>query len=60
MSGQSIPYTCDECDFEADDTHCDECDGIVFWEGARAICSGCGMRIQWTRCRNCGEHVADL
>lgn len=56
----SIPYTCPECDFEADDTHCDDCQGIVFWTSSGPKCSGCGMEISWINCRECGARVRDF
>lgn len=24
---EHVPYVCQHCDFEADDTHCDKCNG---------------------------------
>ena len=61
MSRVSIPYACENCDFEAEDTHCDKCDGIVFlYDSGKAFCSGCDMRIMWINCRNCEKHVMDL
>ena len=40
-----IPYVCPNYGFEADDTHCDKCDGIVLWMSDGPGCTGCGMII---------------
>ena len=60
MSDRSIPYTCPDCEFEADDTHCDRCDGTIHDSSRGPKCTGCGMVISWINCRKCGARVRNF
>ena len=57
--GPIVGYTCPDCGFDTDKTHCDDCQGIIRWDyyerGGTAHCTNCEREVYGISCRKCGN-----
>ncbi|MFZ4797714.1 MAG: hypothetical protein ACOYMA_09485 [Bacteroidia bacterium] len=54
---KNVEYECPKCGFEAESTHCDDCNGLVKWNNdtdRTAHCGSCKRAVFGIKCRGCG------